>query len=906
MTCRGLRGISFTATMLAGKNHPSSPKSLSEVLEEELQGETYPNTGAELSEAEEQERLTRVYRRIHSLETKRSALCLSGGGIRSASFGLGVLQALARAGLLEKFDYLSTVSGGGYIGGWLSAWIYHHPCGSQGVFRELRTTPRRMLEPESDPIRHLRAFSNYLTPRFGLFSGDSWTIGATVLRDMLLNWIVLLSWLAALLLVPRFCVFAVFSKPGSATLFVLLVGACVGLATATAYAALDLPSFGNSRWPQRRFLLGWFAPMLIAAFLFFVWWSGFRNTSELARPLMSSRWGLAATQGVVGLATAVGCLAAAGIAAYRDRRQRQSIPGIIQLLNLVGATLVTVLLTGALTGFFAWWVVAKVFPDPVNDVRNFTCFALPLLLGLYCTANAVFNGLTSWFTSDEDREWWGRALAWLFIGIVVWAALNALVLWAPPLVAQIEIGALWKWLLAACGGALGIITAILGASPRAGALSRYDPEGSSNRVLTAAALAFLILLSCALSWFLDPPGGPFNDLRYLWDATTHREFFKLLWVLAGLAGLGVMMGYFVNVNKFSLHALFRNRLIRAFLGASRTARKPHWFTGFDPDDNFSVSDLKPGRPFHVINLAVNLVRGGQLAWQERMSAPFSVSRLHCGSWVLGYRPSAAFGGGITLGTALAISGALANPNQCYNASPLVAFLMTLFNLRLGWWLGNPGRHGAMTWERSGPAHAALPLFNEAFGTTNESYAYVNLSDGGHFDNLGLYEMVLRRCRHIVVVDVGCDSDYVFEDLGNAIRKIRIDLGIPIDIQTVSPKKEGARASYYALGTIRYSQRDGPGTDGALLYIKPTLCGLEPADVSHYAASHPQFPHEPTSDQWFSESQMESYRALGFHAVNTISRSMTEEGTIAEFFSNLSNPSQLSPVALTTQKVPPNL
>ena len=297
--------------------------------------------------------------------------------------------------------------------------------------------------------------------------------------------------------------------------------------------------------------------------------------------------------------------------------------------------------------------------------------------------------------------------------------------------------------------------------------------------------------------------------RYLWDAGTHGEFFKLLWVLAGLAGLGVIMGYLVNVNKFSLHALFRNRLIRAFLGASRSVRKPHWFTGFDPDDNIRVCDLKPGRPFHVINLALNLVRGGQLAWQERMAAPFSVSRLHCGSWVLAYRPSTQFGGGITLGTALAISGALANPNQGYNSSTLVAFIMTLFNLRLGWWLGNPSRHGARTWDRSGPIHAALPLFNEALGTTNESYAYVNLSDGGHFDNLGLYEMVLRRCRHIVVVDAGCDDAYVFEDLGNALRKIRIDLGISIDIRAVSPKKEGAQASYYALGTIRYSNATAP-------------------------------------------------------------------------------------------------
>jgi hypothetical protein len=163
---------------------------------------------------------------------------------------------------------------------------------------------------------------------------------------------------------------------------------------------------------------------------------------------------------------------------------------------------------------------------------------------------------------------------------------------------------------------------------------------------------------------------------------------------------------------------------------------------------------------------------------------------------------------------------------------------------------------------------------------------VNLSDGGHFDNLGLYEMVLRRCRQIVAVDAGCDSGYVFEDLGNAIRKIRIDLGIPIDVRVVSPKREGATASYYVLGTIRYSTIDGPGTDGELLYIKPVICGDEPADVAHYASAHPEFPHEPTSDQWFSESQLESYRALGEHAAGAVCEQACGEATVAGFFEKL--------------------
>src|SRR2546428_4571779 len=96
---------------------------LHEVLEAEyvaLHGELppdYPNS------SERETRLKGLWAAVHELSEKRAALCISGGGIRSATFGLGILQGLARCGLLDKFHYLSTVSGGGYIGSWLSAWI---------------------------------------------------------------------------------------------------------------------------------------------------------------------------------------------------------------------------------------------------------------------------------------------------------------------------------------------------------------------------------------------------------------------------------------------------------------------------------------------------------------------------------------------------------------------------------------------------------------------------------------------------------------------------------------------------------------------------------------------------------------------------------------------------------------
>ena len=167
------------------------------------------------------------------------------------------------------------------------------------------------------------------------------------------------------------------------------------------------------------------------------------------------------------------------------------------------------------------------------------------------------------------------------------------------------------------------------------------------------------------------------------------NLFVVFLLTAACLLFGIVMGYFINVNKFSLHATYRTRLIRAFLAASRMreTRQPHLFTGFDPNDNIFMCDLRPGKPFHVINAALNLVKGQQLAWQERKAESFTISRLHSGSWHLGYRPSLKYGDGISLGTALTISGAATSPSMGYHSSPIVGFLMTLFNVRLGWWLG---------------------------------------------------------------------------------------------------------------------------------------------------------------------------------------------------------------------------
>jgi hypothetical protein len=213
----------------------------------------------------------------------------------------------------------------------------------------------------------------------------------------------------------------------------------------------------------------------------------------------------------------------------------------------------------------------------------------------------------------------------------------------------------------------------------------------------------------------------------------------------------------------------------------------------------------------------------------------------------------------------------------------MAFLLTILNVRLGSWLGNPGLAGRNTYDNAHPRTNLEPLLWELTGQSDDQCPLVYLSDGGHFENLGIYEMVLRRCRYIVVSDGGCDPTFNFEDLGNAIRKIRTDLGVPIDIRHMYmfPRKANEafpEGRYVATARIRYSAIDqkpagkkDEDIDGTLVYIKPGLYSENyfPKDVYNYAQSSADFPHETTADQFFSESQFESYRALGRHVINEI-------------------------------------
>jgi hypothetical protein len=847
-----------------------APLSICEALAEEYR-QLRPNSNFDPTSEEA------LFAAVHSQEKPLTALCISGGGIRSATFALGAIQGLADQGLLESFDYLSTVSGGGYIGSWLTCWKQRKG-GLDQILPFLRRKSKVIPPDQPDPIQHLREYNNYLSPKLGLFSADTWTLAATVGRNMCLNWLVFIPLLMAALMVPRLILsfarlgetFDVFyGKLPAATQDFFSYGLPVAAALLFAVAIYNmmryLPALGHRENSAFDFLKWVLAPVALSTLAFITndsWFVGgdftSSNTTDYQVPILWLVGGVAAAA----LAGWFAYLLACGKPA-RDR---------FRLLLYVTPPLA---IGGAGGGTVAWLLARYIYPSSSWPV--YTTFAAPLLLLSLLLAGCLFVGLSSHMLDDQDREWLSRAAAWILLSIVGWIGMCALVLLAPAWVMSFP---LWlKSLLASAGGAGGWLSSLAGRSSSTSAASNATSKDRPSLITRAAlalgapafVLAIPVALAIASDWLLVITGlGPkvdwWNHGAIVEGTRWESAFFLGLLFLA----FSTLMARFININKFSLHAMYRNRLIRAYLGASNERRNANKFTGFAENDNFKMDELDPTlRPFHVVNTCLNLVAGRRLAWQQRKAESFTITPLHCGCSDLGYRPSDHYGDEITLGTAVTISGAAANPNMGYHSSAVMGFIMTLFNARLGAWLGNPGDAGEKTWRQPGPTSAVGSLVAEAFGLTNNTNKWVNLSDGGHFENLGLYEMVRRRCRYIIVLDGSCDGDFTYEDLGNALRKIRIDFKIPIDFEPGSFEALRGHAARFAVARIGYNQVDRTQDEGRLIYVKPMIRGNESPDVLSYRANHADFPHQSTADQFFDESQTESYRALGSHTIAEI-------------------------------------
>ncbi|HRZ11410.1 MAG TPA: hypothetical protein P5567_03045 [Kiritimatiellia bacterium] len=482
-----------------------------------------------------------------------------------------------------------------------------------------------------------------------------------------------------------------------------------------------------------------------------------------------------------------------------------------------------------------------------------------LVAGMF--AQALLSGLTRsspWFQRLECQceKWKGRLLLFGLCGLLV-----SIVPWIHDLLSC--KGAAWIRSIKipaglSAGGVCSILVALIGGKSKSSALS----PGRSFFLCAGLSLLIYALAITLFSWAgrVFQPAMPF-------------------WIFPAVFTAALLLGLLADINRMSLHRFYRNRLRDAYLPRPRLlVPEPERAQYPDADpENSLLKDIQPTRaPYHIINAAQNTVGSKRYKLRERGADNFIFTAKYCGSESAGYASTSEYGLGRTnLATAMAVSGAAVDPHTYATRSRALSFIMSFLNIRLGYWIHRPG-HPPPRWNTFW-----RPLWYRCMGYEmtgkglSEDSVYLHLSDGGQFENLGLYELIRRQCRCIIVSDATADAERGFSDLGRAMELVRADFGTRIDINTAPlriPKALGFYPACHVIGRIRYADE----STGALIYIKPTLMKDTPEDVLAYHRKHPQFPAESTGDQFFSEQQFEAYRELGFQTGRQLADVLEEE------------------------------
>ena len=753
---------------------PKRPKEITEDQRTETLNQVLRGLGARKGD-EESERVEDTWKQVEEQRLEAGqpfhrglvGLAFSGGGIRSATFNLGILQGLQRIGLFDCVDYLSTVSGGGFLGSCLSS-VYASRDTPEFPFEHAQGKPERPI------FRHLRNNANYLAPG-GIL--DYLQIPMLLLRGIIINAIILITYVLAAAAVYVGLFFEGGAFQNNAFFFSKITGILL-LVALVSYPIIHL-FFQERSWV---FKDTWHARAFFGRFLGFL-------------------------------------LALGLVLAFLEAQ-----PYIIQ------------------------WVHA----------RKETMWSISIGTG----AGTLLMGLAS------DKLLRLVSAVWKKIGIY--------------LIALLAFFAFWGLFLSLCEYAI-------------------------------------------LNW----ENTTSTDLP-LWDwkvplALVYAIAFVSLW----------MYGMIFDLNYTSMHNFYRDRLSKAYLVDISEGKDG--VTVIDPNDMLKLSMLSGGRPevtkqshgkdggpapggkgdresasssgessklkekpdeetrkpmlgpYHLVNTAINIQNFKEEYKRGRHSDFFLFSPQYIGSLPTGYCRTKSMENvsrHVNLGTAMAISGAAAAPNAGKNTSRPLRFILSLLNVRLNYWLPNPawackiGKkkviRNPMT--RVGPIY----LLKEMFGRLKADSWNVNLSDGGHLENLGVYELLRRECRLILVGDGERDLALRFEGLTELIRMAQIDLGIKIEMEGLDEIRSGAQQ--HAVGTIHYSC----GRIGKMIYFKSCLMGDDALVatmgenaylsspnrednrrfddnpyLSHYKMRSPDFPHESTADQFFDEQQFECYRALGY-------------------------------------------
>jgi hypothetical protein len=946
-------------------------------------------------------------------------LALSGGGVRSASFNLGLLQAFYRHGLIRHVDYLSTVSGGGYIGSYLSALLASDlPAPRSGVpgVAPPGDIPIRTLERElgadtagGQPARikqfirggdylnrPLRFVNRYL---IGVILNNLAIASGFVFLCMLASWawrwldtspvadwlyVVSGNWVrestrsflpAAVLGVSwlfvwfaSYIVMAVRDRPAWVLLLLtkvlllltgvaLLVGAAVWLATPSilfdnpiddVYDGAPLTSYTYSipqkiLWPSLMSVIGAaLLPLLKPKELLHNW---------LQPTKWYHRWlflivGSALLVGLPFLlivvfakhdwsgayATRTPCLSETSLhfsrwkefwtRVHQEHQENKASPG-----------------------GFIWARVKEISDQPPSECPNLAGIAAKLIQPSWWDEHKDFEA-SPVPLDPESRKLKNQIIDILNYKVIGW--LNAVnnpvpATWSKLTQMDKEIN--WPENTTAEIPRFSDFLVEKAREPNnhdwLESLIQHHQQKDRIRLLVQSALVHRLTPRemCELNRL-------FLEVCYpedIWESgvirrqdwvplrpedchCTSTTFVRLVdrdqqsrtkWIL-GSAIFFVCCAVLVNLNHTSLHGFYRDQLREAFL----TTR---------PEGHLTLTNLDTtdhGGPYHLLCATRNrlislreLLFGKRVRRDAETTDGFLFSRHYCGS--AGEKDSFVVGSGLKycpttdplfnrfrLDDAMAISAAAFNPVRVRN--PLNIFLMTILNMRLGQWLPNPQHPPVRDWP------CVLSLGIDLFRRPDDS-RYLFVTDGGHHDNLGLWALLERRCRVIVVSDASADPDYLFADLLRIYRRIRLESGIrvcglnpdgsetlPLDLLRPSagrsqkhptpeplgpsdPDDDSSRdepaatgglplsAKHYFIARLRYPRGDGKENDeGWLVYLKPTMTGDEENDLSGHRINHQEFPHDSTADQIFEEDQFESYRQLGYHIGESLCHRLQEQ------------------------------
>jgi hypothetical protein len=442
----------------------------------------------------------------------------------------------------------------------------------------------------------------------------------------------------------------------------------------------------------------------------------------------------------------------------------------------------------------------------------------------------------------------------VLLALLAWRGLNYAHAWFDNLKDQEHYFWHWKtdtWL--AVAGAIPVVASAL--------------AGIFGRILKRLSFVLVLLTAIAAPLFF------FGIYLYLYaqlsapDFAVHLGPFALTpWIIVGIGA--VVYFFILNINFTSPHRLYRNKLAEAYL--IRPAAEPTEEKPFDNAVSVRLSDLGESAdraPYHLLNCALNVPGSADPRMQGRLADFFLFSPRYCGSPLTGYEKTQEWekaDAHLDLGTAMAISAAAAAPQMGLGTMKQFSFWLALLNVRLGYWARRPGKKALLF----GGAPGLWFLLKEMLGTMNEKSAWLNLSDGGHIENLGVYELLRRRCKYIVAIDGEQDAKMTFKALTTLQRLAFIDFGITIDadLDDLRLNERGLSRSHFRFCRIRYP-RDERGSEevcGYLLYLKLSLTGNEGEFIRRYRVDDPVFPHQSTADQFFSETQFEAYRSLGEH------------------------------------------